>query len=410
MPLLRAYSSRYPGRCASAAHGFTLVEIALVVVIASILLIAGMRLMIARAESAQIEVTKKNQDAIKTALISYLGQNNRLPCPDANVPPTGVEARNVGAAIPPCVAYVGTVPYVTLGLDRSAVLDGWDNYIAYVVSPNLSTPFIGVPWTTSWVYTYAQPAQVALDPTHLSNAGPPAQAFWPTVSTGAITVNDVNGIAISNPNPAVGPPTGAVVVLISYGRDGYGAMNVSGTPNNPAGAGPDELQNINPVVAAGPPMQLTVVNRDITDQNIALHGPFDDIVLPLRQNDLVAPLVTSGTFPSSPMQTLNQANDYVIGQIVATHAVCPVGPATPCAGTPVCNPGSYYALPLAIVLPATSVVTYTQGPITTCIASNTPPGAAPNNVAYTLATPDGNLRVVTISEIIGTLGRVAGFN
>jgi prepilin-type N-terminal cleavage/methylation domain-containing protein len=387
-------------------RGFTLVEIALVVVIASILLIAGMRLMIARAESAQIEVTKRNQDAIKTALISYLGQNNRLPCPDNTLPPLGSEIRNVNALPTPCVNYVGTVPYVTLGLDRSAVLDGWDNFITYVVSPPQPTvpppPTVTAPqapWSTSWLLSFTTSGTPNLTFQTIAT-GPPA--FWPTVSTGAITVNDVNGTAISN--PAANPPTGAVVVLISYGRNGYGATNVNGTVNSAAGAGLDELTNANPIVLG--PTTFVVVNRDITDQNVNGHGSFDDIVLPLRQNDLVAPLVVNGTFQSSPLQTLSQANDYVVGQLASGHVTSALATGA-CAGCP----GSCYPVPANMSLPPTWPVTYVQGqppaaPVAACIASN----SIPTNFAYTLTSQDGNTRSVTNAEAMGVLGRLAGFN
>jgi prepilin-type N-terminal cleavage/methylation domain-containing protein len=380
-------------------RGFTLVEIALVVVIASILLIAGMRLMIARAESAQIEVTRKNQDAIKTALISYLGQNNRLPCPDNTLPPLGIEVRNLNAAPTPCTTYVGTVPYASLGLDRSAVLDGWDNFITYVLSPPQvpaptlpPLPLANPSWTTSWALTYAPIVANA----NIQTANGPL-AFWPTVSTGAITVYDVNGNAISS--PAANPPTGAVAVLISYGRNGFGAVNVTGNVNSTVGAGQDELSNANPTALG--PTTFAVVNRDITDQVILNHGSFDDIVLPLRQNDFVAPLALNGTLQPSAIPVLSQANDYVIGQIASTRTLCPGPAACPCVG-----PANYYTLPAAVA--PTQVlngpVTY-QSTGTACFMSTT---IAPTP-AYTLATPDGNTRQVTPAEAIATLGRLGGF-
>ena len=379
------------------SRGFTLIEIALVVVIASILLMAGIRVMIARAESAQLEVTRKNQEAIKTALISYLGKVRRLPCPDTDPVPDGRENRDVPANPPPCNAYVGTVPYLDLGLDRSAALDGWENYIAYVISPVNSTPPppVVVPaWTTAWLQSY----NTTTNDTLLTTNG--TLSFWPTVSTGAVLVrNTVGGAALSD--PSTNPPAGAVVVLISYGRNGLGAKNVTGATNDTTGAGTDELRNISPVVAAGPPVQIEIVNRDITDQ-VGANGSFDDIVLPLRQNDMVAPLVAGGTFLSSPVQAINQANDYVMGQIAASRFACP-GP-NPC-NTCV---GFYYTVPGTMALPSSSQVSYATVPpnTATCIASN----SVGTSTAYTLTNPDSNARTVTNAEAIGILGRLGGFN
>jgi len=375
-----------------------------VVVIASVLLLAGMRLMIARAESAQLEVTRRNQDAIKTALISYLGRTQRLPCPDTNLPPDGREDRNVAAPVPPCVAYSGSVPYLDLGLDRSAVLDGWENYMTYVVSASASQP-VPTPatpsWTTSWVNTYIQLLLIT-DPTTQTSVG--SLAFLPTVSTGGIVVSDVSPAGVVTPvaTPASPLPNGAVVVVISYGKNGYGAINVNGTQNNFAGVGQDELTNITPAPPASP-VVAAVINRDVSDQVIPGHGTFDDILLVLRQNDLVQPLVASGVMQTSSLPALNQANDYVTGLIVGNppgRIACPslVGQCTACTGF-------YYNLPNATtVTPGPMAITYT--PTAANICSN----ALAPSTAYTLQSPDQSIRTVTNGEAIGAVGRVGGFN
>jgi hypothetical protein len=314
-----------------------------------------------------------------------------------------LEDRNLAATPPPCVNYIGIVPYATLGLDRSAVLDGWDNYITYVLSPPQPTlPALPIPsapqppWTTSWTLTYVQAVTL---PTLQTTVG--SLAFWPTVSTGAITVNDVTGTAISN--PAATPPTGAVLVLISYGRNGYGATNVNGSVNSTAGAGQDELSNANP--AALGPTQFLVVNRDITDQIVVNHGSFDDIVLPLRQNDLVAPLAVNGTIQPSALPALNQANDYVAALIVGSapgRVACPAAVA-PCAA---CSGFFYNMPPTTVVTPGTVPITYTPAVGANNICSNAPAAAT----AYTLQSPDQSIKTVTYGEAIGILGRVGGFN
>ena len=168
--------------------GFTLVEMAVVVFIGAILLTAGLSLAKTRLEAAQIDVTQKHQETIKQALISYLIRNKRLPCPDikdgTGAPHTrdGREDRNVsgpfGCSTPTVGStYVGGVPYVDLGLERSTALDGWENYLTYIISPN-------------WQFSYASVA-----PTATTTNVPPVvgvynaiAAYIPKVTMGAIGV------------------------------------------------------------------------------------------------------------------------------------------------------------------------------------------------------------------------------
>src|SRR3954471_8356995 len=114
-----------------ARSGFTLVEMAVVVLIAAILLTAGLSMVKSRLEAAQLDVTQKKQDAIKQALIAYLGRYKRLPCPDTNL--DGREDRDPAppytCGLPGAAQSFGGVPYIDLGLDRSAALDGWEDYI-----------------------------------------------------------------------------------------------------------------------------------------------------------------------------------------------------------------------------------------------------------------------------------------
>ena len=61
--------------------GFTLVELAVVVFLVGLLASLGLSALNAQLASSRISDTKKKQEIIKDALISYLGRNKRLPCP-----------------------------------------------------------------------------------------------------------------------------------------------------------------------------------------------------------------------------------------------------------------------------------------------------------------------------------------
>ena len=407
--------------------GFSLVELAIVLLISGILMSAGLSLLTVKRSAAQLDTTQKHQEAIKQALISYLGKNRRLPCPSTT---TGGTDDRGGASPAPCKQYSGIVPYAELGLDRAAALDGWENFITYVVSQNLNAtpltqPLAPAPVLTSaWLYSYNSATASNASPytmttrTNPSNPwsstvpNPPSpwsiqtdSAFWPSTSTGGITVVPTTN---QSPTPIADPTkaTGAAVVLISYGKNGYGAYNVKGGQNTSATAGADEAQNINPTSSVVP----TAVKRDATDST-AGGGAFDDVVMILSANDLTGPLIANGTLQSSAQAALSQANDIVMGAIVASKYSCPNNP--PSFMQPVCGNNSvsnfYYTIPQTYIFPATVAA---WGVIYTPSASYidltlVKPSIATN--AYTLTAGDGTPRSVSIAELRGILNR-SGFN
>lgn len=362
--------------------GFSLVEMAVVIFIVGILLSAGLKLLSAKVNSAQIEVTRTHQESIKQALISYLGRNKRLPCP------TNVANGTLPAPLPPC-NITGIIPYAELGLDLSTALDGWENYFTYAISPSLITsplPPKTPPYTTSWHYRYNPNSNI---PPNTSNS---TLAFWPTNSIGGISVSDGANV-ISNPSLA----TGAVVALLSYGKNGYGAFNVKLGTNDFTEAGVDELQNINPVNAPG---NILIIKRDTTDSNAA-GGVFDDVVLTLNASELISPLVLSGSVSENTSLSLSKANDFIVGTVIASKDCL-----APCNAT---APEYYYSIPDPNSIALTQFdpgVTYQRS--ITDISSINP--ATSSNIAYALIAGDGTKNEITVGQLRGLLARGSGFN
>ncbi len=197
------------------------------------------------------------------------------------------------------------------------------------------------------------------------------------------------GTVIATPAMA----NGAVVVLISYGKTGYGATNIKGVQNLPLPVGADELQNLSP--ASGVP---TVVKRDTTDST-AGGGSFDDVVMMLSADDLVSPLTAKGTLQANAQAALSQANDIVMGSIVASRTNI----------SPICSTNYYYKLPPLSPPPSFPYPVSSWGviynPSIPAVGSCTASGTA-----YTLTAGDGTQRIVTVSELIGILARTAGFD
>jgi prepilin-type N-terminal cleavage/methylation domain-containing protein len=427
--------------------GFSLIEMAIVILITGILMVAGLSLLKVKQDAAQAEATLKHQEAIKQALINYLGKNKRLPCP-GNISGAELRPDPTPASLPPCSQYSGIVPYQELGLDRSVALDGWENFISYVVTHNINpappstqptSPPIQQPapaplLTTAWLYTYdsittsGTPPHTKTTRTNPANTwsiipNPPTpwpifpdSAFWPSTSTGGITVTDGTN-AIADPVKA----TGAVVVLISYGRNGYGAFNIKGSTNDATAAGADEKTNATPITGTAPALTAKVIKRDATDSTSG-GGAFDDIVMLLSAQDLVGPLVANGTLQASSQAALKQANNIVLGGI-ATFSF-----SKGCGGAPkiyvptfadlVAFPNNAWGVtyqPILAPQTAGNCIDFSSLSTTATNAYSTTGTTTSGvnylqNTAYVLTAGDGSYKIVTINELAGIITNSNLFN
>ncbi len=118
--------------------GFTLIEIAIVLVIVGLLLGGVLTPFTAQKEQERRVDAFDYLDEARDALLGYAIVNNRLPCPDIDVPPDGMENN--------CTAgsgnfRAGTLPWVTLELEVAE--DPWGDPIGYAVNGGFSdnTPF-----------------------------------------------------------------------------------------------------------------------------------------------------------------------------------------------------------------------------------------------------------------------------
>jgi prepilin-type N-terminal cleavage/methylation domain-containing protein len=248
--------------------GFTLVEMAVVVVIIGILMAMGLATANSYMQNTQRATTKDRADYVRDAMIAYFTANHRLPCPDngSNVvvggPRDGVEDRLVGGANPDvtsgCTTALGTVPFLTLGIAREKAIDAYGNFITY----RLDT-------ARNWHLTSTFPAQVLPSPPN---------PFVPCSPPGIIP--PVAGLSVYSA-PAVQQTNVAAVVLISHGPNGLGAWN-QGTTNAsrntlPAIAGEQGNTVAAPVAPAG---YRAYVYSD------SAAAPFDDVVQQMGLADI----------------------------------------------------------------------------------------------------------------------------
>lgn len=230
--------------------GFTLAEIAIVLAIIGIAMTMGLKMLTATLENGAISETKAKQERIKLALVSFMRSNGRLPCPDttaAPAAPTGLETTpcTTAAFATNPAAGSGVVPWLTLGLAREAVLDGWNNYFTYRVAnfrpidppTSVTTGSVSPPlhlynnhnWTTNAGFDIR-----SLTPTPVASAPTPAASSYATLSSEHVTP----GAALSD------EARNAVAVILSHGKNGLGARTVRAVAVAPlptASAAADEL-------------------------------------------------------------------------------------------------------------------------------------------------------------------------
>jgi type II secretory pathway pseudopilin PulG len=127
--------------------GFTLVEIAIVLLIITLLLTGLVPTVSSQIEQRQTNDVRKQLDDIQQALTGYAIIYERLPCP-ATTSSNGLESFAVGgsAVNGNCSGfYDGFVPAATLGLtpvnSQGLVVDPWNNPIRYAVSSSYANAF-----------------------------------------------------------------------------------------------------------------------------------------------------------------------------------------------------------------------------------------------------------------------------
>jgi prepilin-type N-terminal cleavage/methylation domain-containing protein len=378
--------------------GFTLIEMAIVLVIIGLVLGTVMGALSALRSSAALTTTASREATIKTALSSFVAQNYRLPCP-ANPALTsgqagyGMEAYTLAAGTnaivcsvnPVSTTYVGGLPWGSLGLTDEMGTDGYGNRYTYAVSKLATTTVLTPP---------------AINPTA------------PLVSgmQGSINIYPTATPALANQSnscptvPGSTNPCSAVAVVVSHGQNGYYAYSRFGQLiAGPATPGNDELQNGK--LAAGSPQDVNYVVKDFSS-NAA--NPYDDMVLPITANDLLAPLVSSGALQNYNAQlqrSFSYMTNAVVSYALANHSAVlhsfPIPPATyafQTVGQTIANDPWGGAI---TYIPNTSSSFTTNG-ITSGVAANTSAfslvSAGPDGILQTAFDTSGNPTPVVGSD------------
>ncbi len=232
-------------------RGFTLVEIAIALLIIALLLGIVLVPLQSQLSQRQIAETQNALGYINEALVGFALANGYLPCPDkttsagAGTANDGQEDSNGGT----CVVNEGNVPWVTLGTPST---DTWSNFFHYRVTPAFAQRSPQNPFTLS--------------------------------STGSLTVACPAPVC----SPAYNHTTSAPAVILSYGPNGYGAISSRTGAANPAPASADEIENTN-----GNPVFVSRITTAVGSGG----GEFDDIVAWLSTPVLFNRMVAAGQLP-----------------------------------------------------------------------------------------------------------------
>lgn len=247
-------------------RGFTLVEIALVLLVVSILLGYSVALFPHQQELRQYRAAETEMETIIEGLIAFAQRNGRLPCPDTAVAALDGLEDTLGAPSNDCSAFFGFLPGRTLGLEgnylpNNVLSDPWGRGYGYAVSA------IG-----------GAGARTLVTANGIRNAG--AAAVVPDLYLCDDNVNppqDDTSCATTGGNEVMGSGGQVAAVIISLGRS-----------NEIAGASDIELEN------------LDNFNSGLDDTVYILSTPrsdYDDLVSWVPTNLLISKMIAAGQLP-----------------------------------------------------------------------------------------------------------------
>ncbi len=228
-------------------NGFSLVELAIVLVIVA-LLTSGLLLGISAQRNAAENIDAQRQlETIREALTGFALTRGRLPCPAvANLANT-----DVNAGLENCAQQHGVLPWATLGLPET---DPWGNRFTYFASSKF-TAQLTAGAQSSFTLSTGDP-----------NATPPDNA-----GTANIKASSGSASNVASDLPAV---------VVSHGSRGAGAWQPSGT-QLPGAAG-DELEN---------------ADADLTFIAGQPSNSFDDLLTWVVPSILKSKMVAAGRLP-----------------------------------------------------------------------------------------------------------------
>jgi len=263
--------------------GFTLIEMAVVLVVVGILLGSFIGSITQRIETSKREKTQKQLSDIKLALIGFASAEGRLPCPATTIS-VGYESPFAGSTtITPCDLQHGFIPGRSLGIDGvynrdNLLVDAWQNPIRYSVTTSDLNAF-----TTA----YTAPGAGGIKDFGIDGLNPDLY-----ICDGDSAASDIcSGVATLIDN--------APFVVLSLGKDGSEFItNIA--PNSDQGENAGEA--VVAANAAGENIAYSVgsgnafVSKSYSSETAAA-GQFDDLIVWESPYILYARMMEAGRLP-----------------------------------------------------------------------------------------------------------------
>jgi prepilin-type N-terminal cleavage/methylation domain-containing protein len=273
----------------SRSKGFSLVELAVALAIIALLLAGALIPLSTQIEVRNVADTRRGMESIRDAITGFAQANGRLPCPAdgtiaAGTANAGTEQLSGASPNTTCTNVFGVVPWATLGVPET---DAWGRRFSYWVS-QIFADGIGVgTWNNTFPSTQSP---VCTAPTPL-----PTQSSFALCSLGSFTVNTRS----ESTHVATAVGSAVPAVIISHGKNGYGAYTPSGsTVAAPAGA--DEIANATHAGGATTFFSRTPTPAASGCSDATSGQPFcefDDIVVMISSSALLTRMVAAGRLP-----------------------------------------------------------------------------------------------------------------
>ena len=262
----------------SITRGFTLVEVAVVLLILAVVIAMAAAITRGVTAAQKRSITATRIAAVDAALVQFVATQRRLPCPAngtlaSNNNLAGLEGARNNATGCTGDQSTGVVPWRALALTELEVTDGYDRRLTYRVFPVLAAD-------GGMDMSWCDPA---------GTAGGPASATCSAACVGTnmatctrpdyflankgLRVQNIAGAVLMN--PTVAPYSGAAYVVISHGESGGGGYLGGGTfTASTSTDGTEEMKNY----ANQAYVAATSYYVDDSLVETAGNGHFDDVV------------------------------------------------------------------------------------------------------------------------------------